>query len=441
MLEKYIKQLLNENDEVVVPKLGTFVAGYAGSEISGIKVAPPSKKIHFYEKLKSDKNELLRKRVTEAEGISIFDFQSELEKMTTKIDDELRNSGSSHISHLGIIKKKPDGSLEFEQDDDNLLDDSFGLPSLERKPLNKRDNQQDDKEDVVVAASNEDEPVFDRDEQKEKSENEDTKDDAIYATLGDRLIKDPVEEEERLKKEKEDFIKSTSHVENPPVKKENAPPVINVEQEDEEEEEEEEKSSLVVWLIAIPILFAFVFLLYIYTDSGAMASVKALLGQKPATTIVTNETNTDPVTEVDNSTDATTDNTTTSDNASNTGDNTADNSTDNSTDNTTTTDNSVNNGTDPSTEYTGNSETQPEDIINDPKNRFYIVIGSFAEIENARRLRTDLQGSGVSDAKIVMYPKRGMYRVTVGDQASQREAYNQKNTLGTTYPDMWVLNY
>ncbi len=39
MLEKYIKQLLNENDEVVVPKLGTFVAGYAGSEISGIRVS------------------------------------------------------------------------------------------------------------------------------------------------------------------------------------------------------------------------------------------------------------------------------------------------------------------------------------------------------------------------------------------------------------------
>ena len=124
MLEKYIKQLLNENDEVVVPKLGTFVAGYAGSEISGIRVAPPSKKIHFYEKLKSDKNELLRKRVTEAEGISIFDFQSELEKMTTRIEDELRNSGSSTINHLGTIKKKPDGSLEFEQDDENPFIDS-----------------------------------------------------------------------------------------------------------------------------------------------------------------------------------------------------------------------------------------------------------------------------------------------------------------------------
>ena len=433
MLEKYIKQLLNENDEVVVPKLGTFVAGYAGSEISGSKVAPPSKKIHFYEKLKSDKNELLRKRVTEAEGISIFDFQKELERMTNKIDDELRNSGSSHISHLGIIKKKPDSSLEFEQDDENLLDDSFGLPSLERKPLNKREN----KDENVVAATTQ-EPAFDRDAQKEKTDEEKTnedsenvKDAALFATLGDGLIKDPVEEEARLKKEKEDFIKSTSHVENPPVKKETSPPVINVEEDEEEEEEEEKGSSLVLWLIAIPIIFAFVFLLYIYTNDGAMASVRALLGQKPKTTIVTNDTNNDPVTEVDN-TDATADNTT---------DNTTDNTYANSADDTNATDNTANNGTDPSTEYTGNSETQPEDIINDPKNRFYIVIGSFAEIENARKLRSDLQGSGVADSKIVMYPKRGMYRVTVGDQASQREAYNQRNTLGSAYPDMWVLNY
>lgn len=440
MLEKYIKQLLNENDEVVVPKLGTFVAGYAGSEISGIRVAPPSKKIHFYEKLKSDKNELLRKRVTEAEGISIFDFQSELESLTTKIDDQLRNSGSATISHLGTIKKKPDGSLEFEQDDDNLLDDSFGLPSLERKPLNKRDNKQDDTENIVVAATDE----FDRDTQKEKT-NEDTdvaKDAAVYASLGDKLMKDPVEEEARLKKEKEEFTKSTSHVENPPAKKETVPPVINV--EEEEEEEEEEGSSLVLWLIAIPILFAFVFLLYIYTDAGAMASVKALLGQKPATTIVTNNTDNNPVTEVDNSIDATADNTNSTDETETGGtDNSSDNS-DNTTDNTTvdnTANNLANNGTDPSTETTGNSENQPEDIINEAKNRFYIVIGSFAEIENARKLRTDLKGSGVSDAKVVMYPKRGMYRVTVGDQASQREAYNQKNTLGSAYPDMWVLNY
>jgi hypothetical protein len=440
MLEKYIKQLLNENDEVVVPKLGTFVAGYAGSEISGIRVAPPSKKIHFYEKLKSDKNELLRKRVTEAEGISISDFQDELGKMVTKVEDELRNSGSSSINHLGVIKKKPDGSLDFEQDDDNFLDDSFGLPSLERKPLNKRENNQESNdentENVVVAAT--DESIFDRDAQKETVENDDTvKDAVVYASLADRFVKDPVEEEARLKKEKEDFIKSTSHVQNPPVKKETAPPVINV--EEEEEEEEEKASSLVLWLIAIPIFFAFAFLLYIYTDSGAMASVKALLGQKPVTTIVTN---TDPVTTVDNTTDGTAENTDNTADANNTGDVTngiGDNSTDNATDNTT--GNSANNGTDPATQYTGNSETQPEDIINDPKNRFYIVIGSFAEIENARRLRKDLQGSGVSDSKIVMYPKRGMYRVTVGDQASQREAYNQRNKLGTAYPDMWVLNY
>lgn len=435
MLEKYIKQLLNENDEVVVPKLGTFVAGYAGSEISGIRVAPPSKKIHFYEKLKSDKNELLRKRVTEAEGISIADFQDELEKLTTKIDDELRNSGSSHISHLGIIKKKPDGSLEFEQDDDNLLDDSFGLPSLERKPLNKRAN----KEDTTITNETNKESVFDKDTQKEHAEEENTndvaKDAAIFASLGDRFATDPVEEEARLKKEKEDFMKSTSYVENPPAKKETAPPVINVEREEEEEEEEEEKSSsLVLWLIAIPIFFAFVFLIYIFNDAEAMASVRALLGQKPKTTIVTNDTQTDPVTEVDNS-DATADNATTTDNTQDT--NNTDNATDNTADNT----NTANNGTDPNTEYTGNSETQPEDIINDPKNRFYIVIGSFAEIENARKLRSDLQASGVSDSKIVMYPKRGMYRVTVGDQASQREAYNQRNTLGTAYPDMWILNY
>lgn len=441
MLEKYIKQLLNENDEVVVPKLGTFVAGYAGSEISGSRVAPPSKKIHFYEKLKSDKNELLRKRVTETEGISISDFQSELEKLTTKIEDELLNSGSSHIPHLGIVKKKPDGSLEFEQDDDNFLDDSFGLPAIDRKPLNKRENKEENR--VVPPPTSE--LVFDKDAQKETVEENHLKDDAaVFSTLGSRLIKDPVEEEARLKKEKEDFLKATSHVENPPAKKETIPPVIQVETE-EEEEEEEKKSSLVLWLIAIPILFAFAFLLYIYTDAGAMASVRSLLGQKPKTTIVTNDnptsTNTDNITENTTSDATTTDNSVTNstDNSTVGTGNTESNSTTDNTANTTTT--TTNNGTDPATQYTGNSETQPADIINDPNNRFYIVIGSFAEIENARRLRTDLQGSGVTNSKIVMYPKRGMYRVTVGDEPSQREAYNRRNSLGTTYPDMWVLNY
>ncbi len=432
MLEKYIKQLLNENDEVVVPKLGTFVAGYAGSEISGIRVAPPSKKIHFYEKLKSDKNELLRKRVTEAEEISIADFQNELEKLTNRIEEELRSTGRSTIKQLGTIKKKPDSSLEFEQDEDNLLDDSFGLPSLERKPLNKRENKDNKIEPNtesrnVIAAT--DDVIFDRDIQKEES-NQDIdmeKDAALYASLGDRFAKDPAEEEARLRKEKEDFIKSTTRVENPPATRNMIPPTLNVEEDDEEEEEEEKRSSLFLWLIAIPILFALAFLIYIFSDSSAMSSLKALLGQKPATTIVT--TDTDPVTEVDNVVDETADNS----------DNTTNDAVDNTTDNTI--NNTSNEGTDASTQYTGNSETQPDDIINEAKNRFYIVIGSFAEIENARRLRTDLNGSGVSDAKIVMYPKRGMYRVTVGDQASQREAYNQRNELGNTYPDMWVLNY
>lgn len=137
MIEKYLRLLLLQHDQVVVEQLGTFTAQYENSRVSedGREIAPPRKIITFSNVEKGD-HELLRQALMQGENLSPAEYEKELAEFQEKIQYQLTNLGKYEIEDLGMLFRADGGGIGFEQASHAaLLPDSFGLPLLNRKKL------------------------------------------------------------------------------------------------------------------------------------------------------------------------------------------------------------------------------------------------------------------------------------------------------------------
>ncbi len=137
MIEKYLRLLLLQHDQVVVEQLGTFTAQYENSRVSedGKEIAPPRKIIAFSNVEKGD-HEILRQALMQGENLSPAEYEKELAEFQEKIQYQLANLGKYEIEGLGILFRADGGGIGFEQANHvALLPDSFGLPLLNRKKL------------------------------------------------------------------------------------------------------------------------------------------------------------------------------------------------------------------------------------------------------------------------------------------------------------------
>ena len=207
MIEKYLYILLQHYDEVIVPNLGAFLATYSSSQIQSSKIKPPHKKIVFYPQLNFDKSGLLKKTIIYEENLTEGEFDVILEHFLNEIEENITFKFKAHLDKLGMLTRKPNGELQFEQSDEgNLLVDSFGLPDLDAKPINPNTTKNDSEK------------------KSEKKEEPST----------------------NLKKsKKENTMNSDYNYTNP-------------------EEDSDDKNSLLLWLIVIPLAFLFLFLVYFF---------------------------------------------------------------------------------------------------------------------------------------------------------------------------------
>jgi len=137
MIEKYLRLLLLQHDQVVVEQLGTFTAQYENSRVSedGREIAPPRKIITFSNVEKGD-HELLRQALMQGENLSPAEYEKELAEFQEKIQYQLANLGKYEMEGLGMLFRADGGGIGFEQASHAaLLPDSFGLPLLNRKKL------------------------------------------------------------------------------------------------------------------------------------------------------------------------------------------------------------------------------------------------------------------------------------------------------------------
>ncbi|MCC5944709.1 MAG: SPOR domain-containing protein [Bernardetiaceae bacterium] len=462
MIEKYINLLLSENDEVVVPQVGTFVAGYAGSEIAGAEIEPPSKKILFYAKLKSDRSELLLNRMQEGEGISREEFAAQLDAFAERMNTALENDEVFEIEGVGKIRRNYEGELEFEQDEaQNFLTDAYGMPKLEEPPIAGLKDEEEQEEDEEQYAPL---PIIQEEEEKEQetqnnqnswfaqpetTENDGTDEQAkLYGPGSENAQNNEKQQEEETKSATSaGFAYQQAQTQSPPVASESSEETKNTEEEnDDEKEEKKEDRTIYAWLFGIPIIFALLFIVYMFISEDSLVTFKSLFFTEKVEKVEKVEIplpSEETASEDANSTneDANNNDVDTDASASDADDNTANDAVaDNANSN------EANDAANDANEASANTAQEndgslPAGVINEPRNRFYVVAGSFNEYANAQAFQQQVIQQGNSESKIVMYPRKGMYRVTLNDTATEREAYNARLQLIGGFGELWVLNY
>ena len=124
-----IYQLVRENDCVIIPDFGGFIANYfeANINFNSQEFFPPSRKIAFNENLINNDG-LLLNFISNKYCINWNDAKNEVQKFVEEIKNELNRKNVLVFGNIGSFKKR-NGLLEFFPNaKDNFLDNSFGLP-------------------------------------------------------------------------------------------------------------------------------------------------------------------------------------------------------------------------------------------------------------------------------------------------------------------------
>jgi cell division protein FtsN len=86
------------------------------------------------------------------------------------------------------------------------------------------------------------------------------------------------------------------------------------------------------------------------------------------------------------------------------------------------------------------SFTTQEDKARNETNNFFVILGSFGELNNAKNYRETLLNKGFTP--IILHSETGYYRVCVNSYQAEGEARNRVAQIRKTYPefaDAWLL--
>ncbi|HSH53121.1 MAG TPA: HU family DNA-binding protein [Bacteroidales bacterium] len=136
-IKKHIKQLLIENQGVVIPGLGGFIAEYepAAFDISENKFLPPTQKIHFNPKYSFSDKKLID-FIAQKEKIDKDKADLHLKEFVTQVKKQLKAGNHVDFPEIGTLHQNPKEEILFTRDkQSNLLAEAFGLKNLETKPI------------------------------------------------------------------------------------------------------------------------------------------------------------------------------------------------------------------------------------------------------------------------------------------------------------------
>ena len=86
------------------------------------------------------------------------------------------------------------------------------------------------------------------------------------------------------------------------------------------------------------------------------------------------------------------------------------------------------------------SFTEQDDRSQNEGNTFFVIIGSFSQLENAKNYRTTLLNEGFTP--IILHSETGYYRVCVNSYKNEREARSRIAQIRQSfekYSDVWLL--
>ena len=136
-LERHIEILLLNNDCVIVPDLGGFMAHYSEAHYDDRDqmFLPPMRTLGFNPALKMNES-LLAQSDIEAYDISYPEAIRRIEDEVSELRQHIENEGSYELNDLGILKMNEYGNYEFEPCEAGILTPTlYGLSTVEMEPL------------------------------------------------------------------------------------------------------------------------------------------------------------------------------------------------------------------------------------------------------------------------------------------------------------------
>lgn len=136
-INNLILEFLKEHNHVIVPSFGEFYVKNAKAVLDSEQksILPPGKKIAFSQDT-SFHDDALISYISEKEGISKFEAELELKKMTNTFIIKIKNNGRFDLENLGSFIKK-DTKIEFVG---NRIfsdhSDFYGLEQIDLEDLN-----------------------------------------------------------------------------------------------------------------------------------------------------------------------------------------------------------------------------------------------------------------------------------------------------------------
>lgn len=84
--------------------------------------------------------------------------------------------------------------------------------------------------------------------------------------------------------------------------------------------------------------------------------------------------------------------------------------------------------------------TQQQDRSENESNTFFVIVGSFGQLQNAKNFRETLLNEGFTP--IILHSETGYYRVCVNSFKSEQDARSRVSSLRQAFPkysDVWLL--
>ena len=153
-LSRHIEILLLDNDCVIVPGFGGFMAHYVSAvyDQADGTFLPPKRTVGFNPKLTIN-DSLLTQSYVEAYDISYPDACKRIEEEVRELKGHLENEGYFELTDIGTIRVNSDGHYEFSPCEAGILTPSlYGLGSFEMKALGPTVKESGEDEIVAKAA-------------------------------------------------------------------------------------------------------------------------------------------------------------------------------------------------------------------------------------------------------------------------------------------------
>ncbi len=141
----HILNLLKENEHVIIPGFGGFVARYQAALIHPVHqvISPPNRKLAF-NPLLNHRDGLLISRLMEHDGLNYEQSEAAIRDFANRCRQTLDNKDILMLPGIGKLFFDLEQNIQFVQDNTvNILPESYALPQLELSPREKQDTHRE----------------------------------------------------------------------------------------------------------------------------------------------------------------------------------------------------------------------------------------------------------------------------------------------------------